>query len=47
MRALLTWVKAHRRIVVLKAVIGAMLVITHYYPGEHTLWVNLLWLIAF
>jgi hypothetical protein len=48
MEKLLAWVKAHRRLLILKATVAAILVIAHHYPDSRAaLAANLIWLLVF
>lgn len=42
------WIKAHRKLIVLKCVVALMMVIAHFYPETIPhLFVNLVWLFVF
>lgn len=42
------WIKSHKRLIMLKVGVGAMLVVAHFYPQSvPALLVNLLWLFLF
>lgn len=45
---MLAWIVVHKRLITLKVVVGAMLVVAHFYPQSMpALLVNLLWLMLF
>lgn len=46
--AVVTWMHAHRRILLLKGAVAAILIIAHYFPDSRAgLIANLIWLVVF
>lgn len=45
---MIEWIKAHRRLIVLKCVVAILLTVAHFYPQTIPhLFVNLVWLFVF